>query len=96
MKKIVAVLMLASLMTTLCACGNMSLGIGNFEYNKIHIDTYHYSGCFEIEKWYDNATGIEVKIKDVGSIYASEGDYILIQDECPFCDRPTEKGGAAK
>ncbi len=94
MKKIIAVIMVLILMSTLCACGNMSMGFGNFEFKKVHIDTYNYSGCFAVEKWHDNETGIEVKTKEAGSLYLSEGTYFLISDDCPFCDHPTEKGGA--
>ena len=93
MKKIIAVIMVLILMSTLCSCGNMSIGLGNFEFKKVHIDTYNYSGCFTIEKWYDNETGIEVKTKEAGSLFLSEGTYFLISDDCPFCDHPTEKGG---
>lgn len=85
MKKIIAVIMVLVLMSTLCAC-NMSMGFGNFEFNKVHIDTYNYSGCFTIIKWYDNSTGIEVKTKEAGSMYLSEGTYFLISDVCPFCN----------
>ena len=85
--------MVLTLMSTLCAC-NMSMGFGNFEFKKVHIDTYNYSGCFTVEKWHDNETGIEVKTKEAGSLYLSEGTYFLISDDCPFCDHPTEKGGA--
>lgn len=93
MKKIIAIIMVLILMSTLCACGNMSMGLGNFEFKKVHIDTYNYSGCFTIEKWYDSETGIEVKTKEAGSLYLSEGTYFLISDDCPFCAHPTEKGG---
>ena len=94
MKKIGIILLILVLGITLSACGNMSMGFGNFEFNKVHIDTYNYSGCFTIEKWYDNSTGIEVKTKEAGSMYLSEGTYFLISDDCPFCNHPTEKGGA--
>ena len=79
---IMAVLMLATL---LAGCGNMSMGFGNFTFEKIHVDTHNYSGCFTVEKWYDNASGIEVKTKEAGSMYLAEGMYMLIEDECPFC-----------
>lgn len=85
-KKITSILAIAVLMVTiLTGCGNMSLGFGNFDFEKVHVDTYNYSGCFTIEKWYDNSTGIEVKTKEFGAIYLSEGQYMLIEDECPFC-----------
>jgi hypothetical protein len=77
MKKIIGVLLIAVMtVTMLIGCGNMSLGIGNYEFQRIHIDTYHYSGCLEVDKWYDNTTGIEVKTKEFGAIYLSEGQYM--------------------
>lgn len=93
MKKIVVIVMILILISNLCACGNMGVGLGNFEFNKVHIDTHNYSGCFAIEKWYDNKTGIEVKTKESGSMYLSEGTYFLISDDCPLCAHPTERGG---
>ena len=85
-KKIIAMVMMATmLMTTLTGCGNMSMGFGNFEFKKIHVDTHNYNGCFTVEKWYDNESGIEVNTREAGSMYLAEGMYILIEDECPFC-----------
>lgn len=70
----------------LTGCGNMDvMGIGNFTFNKVHVDTHGYSGCIEIKRWVDNSTGIEVETKDYGAIYLSEGTYVLIEDKCPFC-----------
>lgn len=94
MKKIVAIflsVLLVLSMFCLTACGNMSLGFGNFDFEKVHVDTYHYNGCFTVEKWYDNETGIEVKTKEVGALYLSEGQYVLIEDECPFCAAKEEQ-----
>ena len=90
MKKLLPILLAAVLliaMITLTGCGNMSVGIGNFEFRKIHVDTYHYSGCFTVEKWNNIDTGVEVKTKEVGSLFLSEGTYILLEDNhgCPFC-----------
>ena len=64
----------------------MSCGVGTYTFRKVHVDTYHHEGCYTIEKWYENATGIEVRTKEVGSMFLSEGTYILIAEECPFCD----------
>ena len=84
-KKIIAlVLAIACICGILAGCGNM---FGNFAFRKIHIDTYNYSGCFTVEKWYDNSSGIEVKTKEAGFMYLAEGMYMLIEDECPFCDK---------
>ena len=89
MKKLILVIMMLVLMSTLCAC-NQSWGIGNLSFKKIHIDTHHYSGCFGIKSWHDNETGIEVKT-GVGSLFFSEGTYFLVEDKCPLCDLHTEK-----
>lgn len=85
MKKFLAILLVVIVVLSMCACGNMSIGLGNYDFEKVHVDTHHYNGCFTVEKWYDNETGIEVKTKEVGALYLSEGQYILIEDECPFC-----------
>ena len=86
MKKIVVMIVAVTMLVVmLTGCGNMSMGFGNFTFDKIHVDTYHYSGCFTIEKWYDSGSGIEVKTKEAGSMFLAEGMYVLIEDECPFC-----------
>jgi hypothetical protein len=86
MKKICLFLILAVLATALFSCGNYGMGLGNYSYTKIHIDTYHFSGCYTVEKWYESESGIEVTTKELGSIFASEGTYILVEDKCPVCD----------
>lgn len=89
MKKTIAMILVAVMMVAaLTGCGNMSIGYGNFTFEKVHVDTHHYSGCLTIEKWYDNESGIEVKTKEAGSMYLAEGTYILIGGEqgCPICD----------
>ena len=86
---LVLVLVLVLLTSVLCGC-NVSYGLGELEFNKVHITTYHYQGCIDIDKWYDNENGVEVKTTEYGHIYLSEGNYILIADKCPICD----KGGA--
>ena len=87
MKKIlIVVLMIGIMIASLTGCGNMSWGFGNFTFEKIHVDTHNYSGCFTVEKWYDNSNGIEVKTKEAGSMYLAEGMYMLIEDVCPFCE----------
>lgn len=93
MKKFVAVILVFVILNVcLTACGNMSLGLGNYEYNKVHIDTHHYSGCFTVVKWYDNSNGIEVLTEEAGSMYLTEGSYILLSGdtECPFCQHEEE------
>ena len=87
MKKIIGVIViLALVMALFTGCGNMNMGLGNFSFNKVHIDIHGYSSCVELVSWIDNSTGIEVKTERYGSIYLSEGTYILVEDRCPICD----------
>ena len=88
MKKLLAILLVLVMVITLFAgCGNHSIGIGNYTYEKVHVDTHNYSGCLTIKKWYESGTGIEVLTEEAGSIFLSEGVYILIEGDkgCPFC-----------
>ncbi len=88
MKKIIlSIVLFACVIGMLTGCGNYSLGVGNFTFKKIHIDTHNYSGCLTVEKWYENGTGIEVKTTEAGAIFVSEGLYVLLEgdDPCPFC-----------
>ena len=90
MKKLCLLLAFALLTTALLtSCGNYSAGFGNYSYKKIHIDTHHFSGCYTVETWYESESGIEVTTKELGSIFASEGTYILVGDKCPVCDAPS-------
>ena len=91
MKRVIAIIALVLIMVLcFCGCGNMSLGLGNHEFNKVHVDTYHYSGCLEVKKWYDSENGIEVRTEDGESLFLSEGTYMLVEDECPFCEVQNE------
>lgn len=87
MRKTVAVVLAVVLICCVLSGCNMSLGLGNFTFEKIHVDTHNYSGCFTVEKWHDNSSGIEVKTKEAGYMYFAEGMYMLIEDECPFCNK---------
>ena len=72
------------------SCGNHSIGIGEYEWNHLHYSLHNgESGCFNIEKWYESGTGIEVETHEAGYVFFSEGTYILISDEkdCPFCNK---------
>jgi hypothetical protein len=83
-RKAIIAALAAVLAITLSGC-NMSFGLGNYNFRKIHIDTQNCSGCFTIEKWYNCESGIDVKTEEAGYMHFAEGMYILIEDECPFC-----------
>lgn len=90
MKKIVCLLLvIVVMMCCLASCGNQSLGFGNFTFRHIHFSDAIGGHCATIEKWYDNEQGIEVKTKEFGSMYLSEGSYILMEDgtHCPYCSK---------
>ena len=69
--------------------GNRKLGFGNYSYSHAHIMGGDLNSCVDITGWYENEnTGIEVVSDKYGSIWCSEGTYILFEsaDKCPFCD----------
>ena len=86
-KLFATIILVAALLLAHTACGNMSMGLGNYTYSKIHIMNYDGSGvCATVEKWYDTETGVEVLTKEYGSMYLSEGTYIMLEDKCPYCN----------
>ena len=87
MKKFFAIILMLVMVVTMFTGCNRSYGFGNQSYEKIHIDTYHYSGCLTVKNWYNGDTGIEVNTNEAGSIFVSEGIYVLLEGDkvCPFC-----------
>ena len=68
-------------------CGNKSLGMGNYNFKKVHIFNDRDGGvCCKVEKWYDCEMGVEVKT-DKGALFLSEGTYMLVEDVCPICQK---------
>lgn len=89
MKKFIALfLVLVIICCGLCACGNMSMGLGTYDFEHVHITDHVESYCGTVIKWYDDSTGIEVLTKEYGSLFLSEGTYILIDtaEHCPYCN----------
>ena len=87
MKKLIAIiLILACIVCSLTACGNMNLGLGNYTYTHVHISDCVEGHCVDITSWHDNDTGIEVHTNS-GSMYLSEGTYQMFSDaeSCPYC-----------
>lgn len=89
MKRVIAVLLLlCCLCACLTGCGNQSLGFGNFTFKHIHFTDHIDAYCATVDNWIDNETGVEVKTKEFGSLFLSEGAYIMIEkaENCPFCN----------
>ena len=86
MKNKFKVMLICVLSLCLFSC-NQDLGWGNYVFNKVHINTLSYNKCVNIKTWRNNSgNGIEVKTVDYGSLFLSEGTYILVEDKCPICD----------
>lgn len=84
MRKFVSMILIALFVVTMfVGCCNRRSPV----YEKVHVVTHDYSGCFTVEKWYDKLSGIEVLTKEYGTMYLPNGTYILIEkdDNCPFC-----------
>lgn len=93
MKKFLAIVLVTLVIVGILSGCNMGVGVGNFTFTHLHLDTYHDTGCYTVDKWYDAKNGIEVKTKEIGSIFCSEGTYILLEneDDCPFCNKENKE-----
>lgn len=86
MKKLKLFLLAAVATLSLASCSNMSITWGELNFEKVHIIAGDYNSCVAIKSWHDDDLGIEVKLKDKdGSLFLSEGTYILVSDYCPIC-----------
>lgn len=87
MKKIVALMLVLVIAIGLCACGNENWGFGNYNWKHVHFSDATEGHCATISSWHDNSAGIEIHTVECGSMFLSEGSYILFESEadCPFC-----------
>ena len=87
MKKIIAILLATIMIFTFAACGNENWGFGNYNWKHVHFSDAIEGHCATISSWHDNTTGIEIHTVECGSMFLSEGSYILFESsaDCPFC-----------
>ena len=87
MRKFIAIVMIMVMALGLCACGNENWGFGNYSWKHVHFSDAVSGHCATISSWHDNTTGIEIHTVECGSMFLSEGSYILIESgsDCPFC-----------
>lgn len=88
MKKILIMVIVVVMITLMCSCGNKAiLDPGNFSFKHVHVSDNIEGHCFNISKWWDNDSGIEVRCEDGEGIFCSEGTYQLFESEaaCPYC-----------
>lgn len=73
----------------LSSCGNMDMGNGTYSFNGVHISDGLKSVDCHVISWRDNKEepGIEVKTKEFGSLWLSEGTYVLFDKICPICGK---------
>ena len=89
MKKLIALILVLMIVLALSACGNKSVGFGNFSFKHVHFTDAIGSHCATIEKWYEcEGNGIELKTTEYGAIWCSEGTYIMFEsgEKSPYCD----------
>lgn len=86
MKKFIAIIMIMLMAFSLCAC-NENWGFGNYNWKHVHFSDAVEGHCATISSWHDNTTGIELHTVECGSMFLSEGSYILFENgsDCPFC-----------
>lgn len=88
----IAMVLITSLLLTLplllSSCGNRAiLDPGNFHFRHVHASNYLEGHCWDIDKWWDNDSGIEVRTLDGDGLFLSEGTYQLFESKemCPYC-----------
>lgn len=81
-------MLLAALALPLMGC-NMNIGPGSYSFHAVHIYGFDkQSRDVAIKSWRGgDGAGIEVNTEKYGSIFLSEGTYILLREigECPIC-----------
>jgi hypothetical protein len=87
MRKFIAIVMIMVVALGLCACCNENWGFGNYNWKHVHFSDAVSGHCATISSWHDNTTGIEIHTVEYGSMFLSEGSYILFESagDCPFC-----------
>jgi hypothetical protein len=88
MKRIVCLMLIVlALCSVLCGCGNENWGIGNYTYTHVRVGSAGEGYCATVSSWHDNELGAELHTEEFGSIYCSEGTYVMFEDgaKCPFC-----------
>lgn len=89
MKRFACVIVCVLILAGLIGCGNMSFGPGNFNFTGVHCaDLSGNVQDLKIIKWHNDETGIEVLTEEAGSLFISEGLYILFEKQCPLCEVP--------
>ena len=82
------ILVLVIVMVTASSCGNRAiLDPGNFNFKHVHISDDVEGHCLNIDKWWDNESGVEVRTTSGDGVFLSEGTYQMFEsaESCPYC-----------
>lgn len=87
MKRVFILILSLTMVLGLASCGNENWGMGNYNWTHVHFSDAIGSHCATITSWHNNETGIEIHTKECGSMFLSEGSYILFESgsKCPYC-----------
>lgn len=93
MKKLILFAIMSILAITVCVLPgcNVSIGPGSYTFTDVHISDGSNVGHGHIESWHNDDVGIEVKTEEYGSLFLSEGTYILFNGTCPICNKDFSK-----
>ena len=84
---IIIVIILVFIITSCTSC-NVNIGPGSYTFTKVHIaDFAGNANHATLNSWKNDDVGIEVNTKEYGSIFLSEGTYILYNNTCPVCGK---------
>ena len=75
-------------MSIFSACSNKAIfDPGTFMFKHVHISDNVEGHCLNIDKWWDNDSGIEVKTTSGNGVFLSEGTYQMFEsaESCPYC-----------
>lgn len=88
MRKVICILLVLVMILCFTACGNENWGVGNYNWKHVHFSDMVEGHCATISSWHDNTTGIELHTVECGSMFLSEGSYILFESskDCPYCE----------
>ena len=87
MRKVICILLVLVMILCFTACGNENWGFGNYDWKHVHFSDMVEGHCATISSWHDDTTGIELHTVECGSMFLSEGSYILFESskDCPYC-----------
>lgn len=82
------ILVLVTVTIAVTGCGNQAIfDPGTFNFKHVHISDNVEGHCLNIDKWWDNESGVEVRTAAGDGVFLSEGTYQMFEsaESCPYC-----------